>query len=137
ADDALLPVARRRAPARLPARRRRTPQGPPGGAVSLEFTRRALSIPFYPAAETYKFEGELVKLASNETPWAPHAAVMEAVEASLRDLNRYPDPTASKLRHRIADRYGVPVSGVAVGNGSCDILLAAAEAMLEPDAEIV
>ena len=29
--------------------------------MSLEFTRRALSIPFYPAAETYKFEGVLVK----------------------------------------------------------------------------
>jgi histidinol-phosphate aminotransferase len=105
--------------------------------VSLEFTSRALSIPFYPAAETYRFDGELVKLASNETPWAPHAAVLEAVEAALRDLNRYPDPSASKLRHRIADRHGVSVSGVAVGNGSCDILLAAAEAMLEPGAEIV
>jgi histidinol-phosphate aminotransferase len=105
--------------------------------MSLEFTNRALSIPFYPAAETYRFDGDLVKLASNETPWAPHAAVLEAVEAALRDLNRYPDPTASKLRHRIADRHGVSVSGVAVGNGSCDILLAAAEAMLEPGAEIV
>ena len=105
--------------------------------MSLEFTSRALSIPFYPAAETYRFDGELVKLASNETPWAPHAAVLEAVEAALRDLNRYPDPSASKLRHRIADRHGVAVSGVTVGNGSCDILLAAAEAMLEPGAEIV
>jgi histidinol-phosphate aminotransferase len=105
--------------------------------MSLEFTRRALSIPVYPAAETYKFEGELVKLASNETPWAPHPAVLERVETALRNLNRYPDPTASKLRHRIADRYGVAVSNVAVGNGSCDVLLAAAEAMLEPGAEIV
>jgi len=105
--------------------------------VSLEFTSRALSIPFYPAAETYKVEGELVKLASNETPWGPPAPVLEAVEAAMRDLNRYPDPNGSKLRHRIADRYGVPVSGIALGNGSCDILLAAAEAMLEPGAEIV
>jgi histidinol-phosphate aminotransferase len=105
--------------------------------VSLEFTSRALSIPFYPAAETYQVEGELVKLASNETPWGPPAPVLEAVEAAMRDLNRYPDPNGSKLRHRIADRYGVPVSGIALGNGSCDILLAAAEAMLEPGAEIL
>jgi histidinol-phosphate aminotransferase len=105
--------------------------------VSLEFTSRARSIPFYPAAETYRFDGELIKLASNETPWAPHAAVLEAVEGALRDLNRYPDPAASRLRHTIADRHGVAVSNVAVGNGSCDILLAAAEAMLEPGAEIV
>ncbi|HEY2601976.1 MAG TPA: histidinol-phosphate transaminase [Thermoleophilaceae bacterium] len=105
--------------------------------MSLEFTNRALSIPFYPAADTYRFDGELVKLASNETPWAPHAAVLEAVEAAMRNLNRYPDPSASKLRHRISDRTGVPVSGIAIGNGSCDILLAAAEAMLEPGAELV
>jgi histidinol-phosphate aminotransferase len=105
--------------------------------MSLEFTQRALSIPFYPAAETYKFDGELVKLASNETPWAPHPAVLEAVEAALGNLNRYPDPSGSQLRHRIADRTGVPLSGIALGNGSCDILLAAAEAMLEPGAEIV
>jgi histidinol-phosphate aminotransferase len=105
--------------------------------MSLEFTQRALSIPFYPAAETYRFDGELVKLASNETPWAPHPAVLEAVEATLGSLNRYPDPNGSQLRHAISGRTGVPVSGIALGNGSCDILLAAAEAMLEPGAEIV
>jgi histidinol-phosphate aminotransferase len=105
--------------------------------MSLEFTKRALSIPFYPQAETYEFHGELVKLASNETPWAPHPAVLEAVEATLGNLNRYPDPSGSALRRRISDRTGVPASGIALGNGSCDILLAAAEAMLEPGAEIV
>ena len=31
----------------------------------------------------------------------------------------------------------MPPERVAVGNGSCEILLAAAEAMLEPGAEIV
>ena len=63
--------------------------------------------------------------------------MLEAVEASLRTLNRYPDPTAAKLRGRLADRHEVPVGRIAVGNGSCEILLAAAEAMLEPGAEIV
>jgi histidinol-phosphate aminotransferase len=105
--------------------------------MSMEFTSRVKAIPVYPAASTYAFDGELVKLASNETPWGPHAAVLEAVEAQLRTLNRYPDPTAAKLRGRLADRHEVPVGRVAVGNGSCEILLAAAEAMLEPGAEIV
>jgi histidinol-phosphate aminotransferase len=105
--------------------------------MSIEFTSRVRAIPVYPAAATYAFDGEIVKLASNETPWGPHAAVLEAVEAQLRTLNRYPDPTAAKLRGRLADRYELPVGRVAVGNGSCEILLAAAEAMLEPGAEIV
>jgi histidinol-phosphate aminotransferase len=103
----------------------------------IEFNRRIDDIPVYPAASTYAFEGELVKLASNETPWPPHPQVLEAVEAQLRTLNRYPDPEKALLRRRIAERTGVPAGRVAVGNGSCEILLAAAEAMLEPGAEVV
>jgi histidinol-phosphate aminotransferase len=103
----------------------------------IEFNRRILDIPVYPAASTYAFEGDLVKLASNETPWPPHPQVLEAVEAQLRTLNRYPDPEKSLLRRRISERTGVPVGRVAVGNGSCELLLAAAEAMLEPGAEVV
>ena len=103
----------------------------------LEFTSKVREIPIYPAAATYEFHGELVKLASNETPWAPHPAVLEAVEGALRTLNRYPDPAATVLRRRIADHHELRPERVAVGNGSCEILLAAAEALLEPGAEIV
>ena len=102
-----------------------------------EFIARLRDIPLYPAASTYEFGGELVKLASNETPWSPHPAVLEAIQAALATLNRYPDPTNGVLRRRISERYGFPLAGVATGNGSCEILLAAAEAMLEPGAEIV
>jgi histidinol-phosphate aminotransferase len=105
--------------------------------TGIEFNRHIEDIPVYPAASTYAFEGELVKLASNETPYPPHPQVLEAVEAQLRTLNRYPDPEKSLLRGRISERTGVPVGNVAVGNGSCEILLAAADAMLEPGAEIV
>ena len=103
----------------------------------IEFNRRILDIPVYPAAATYAFEGELLKLASNETPWPPHPQVLEAVEAQLRSLNRYPDPDKSLLRRRIAERTGIPSGRVTVGNGSCESLLGAADAMLEPGAEVV
>jgi len=103
----------------------------------IEFNRRVEQIPVYPAASTYAFDGELVKLASNETPYAPHPQVLEAVEAQLRTLNRYPDPEKSVLRRRLAERTGVAAGRIAVGNGSCELLLAAGEAMLEPGAELV
>jgi histidinol-phosphate aminotransferase len=105
--------------------------------TGIEFNRHLEDIPIYPAASTYAFEGELVKLASHETPYAPHPQVLEAVEAQLRTLNRYPDPEKSLLRRRISERTGVPIGNVAVGNGSCEILLAAAEALGEPGAEIL
>jgi histidinol-phosphate aminotransferase len=103
----------------------------------IEFNRSLEAIPVYPVASTYAFDGELVKLASNETPFSPHPQVLEAVKAELRTLNRYPDPAKSVLRRRISERTGVPEGRIAVGNGSCELLLAAGEAMLEPGAELV
>jgi histidinol-phosphate aminotransferase len=55
----------------------------------------------------------------------------------LSGVNRYPDPTNATLRGRLARAYGVPANRIAIGNGSCDILLAAADALLEPGAEVV
>ncbi|CAN5468145.1 histidinol-phosphate transaminase [soil metagenome] len=103
----------------------------------IEFNRRLESIPVYPAAETYDHGGGLVKLASNETPWGPPAPVIGAIQGQLETLNRYPDPDKSVLRHRIAERTDIPAAKVAVGNGSCEILMAAADALLEPGAELI
>jgi histidinol-phosphate aminotransferase len=105
--------------------------------MSLEFSARLRNVPAYPAAETYEHGGELVKLASNETPWPPHPAVLEAIERESRSLNRYPDPDATVLRRRLAERLGTGPERIAVGNGSCEVLLAAGEALLEPGAELV
>ena len=105
--------------------------------TGLEFNERVRAIPVYPVAETYAFDGELVKLASNETPFSPHPQVLEAIESQLRTLNRYPDPAKAGLRRRLSERTGVEPGRIAIGNGSCELLLAGAEAMLEPGAEVV
>ena len=105
--------------------------------TGLEFNDRLRNIPVYPAASTYAFDGELVKLASNETPFSPHPQVLEAIESQLRTLNRYPDPAKAGLRRRLSERTGVEPGRIAIGNGSCELLLAGAEAMLEPGAEVV
>lgn len=105
--------------------------------MPLEFSERIARIPAYPAAGGYADRAPRVKLASNESPWPPLPAVVEAIQAALPTLNRYPDPTNSLLKQRLSERYGVPVSRIAIGNGSCDILLAAGEALLEPGAELV
>jgi histidinol-phosphate aminotransferase len=103
----------------------------------MEFATKVRRIPVYPAADGYAFEGQIAMLASNESPYPPVPAVQEAVAKALGSLNRYPDPTNSALRHRLADRHGVPFNRIAIGNGSCDVLLAAGEALLEPGAELV
>ena len=105
--------------------------------MALEFSERIRRIPSYPVAGGYGEQAPMVRLASNESPYPPLPAVAEAIERALSTLNRYPDPSNSLLRARLSDRYGVPSSRIAIGNGSCDILLAAGEALLEPGAELV
>ena len=81
--------------------------------------------------------GNIAQLASNESPTPPHPKVVEAVADAAGLMNRYPDPDATLLRRRLAERYETEPARVAVGNGSCEILLAAADALCEPGAEIV
>jgi histidinol-phosphate aminotransferase len=105
--------------------------------MALEFSGRIRRIPVYPVAGGYGEQAPPVRLASNESPFPPLAEVRAAIERAMAELNRYPDPSSSLLRRRLSDRYGVPPSRIAIGNGSCDILLAAGEALLEPGAELV
>ena len=105
--------------------------------MALEFGSKVRRIPVYPAADGYATEGPIAKLASNESAYPPIPAVVEAAARALAGVNRYPDPTNAALRTRLADRYGVPANRIAVGNGSCDVLLAAGDALLEPGAEVV
>jgi histidinol-phosphate aminotransferase len=81
--------------------------------------------------------GRIAQLASNESPFPPHPEVVEAIARAAAAMHRYPDPDATLLRRRIAERCEAEPGRIAVGNGSCEILLAAAEALCEPGAEIV
>jgi histidinol-phosphate aminotransferase len=105
--------------------------------MALEFAAKVRRIPVYPAAEAYGLEGPVAMLASNESPYPPIPAVVEAITRSLTGLHRYPDPSNAALRRKLSARHDVPANRIAVGNGSCDILLAAGEALLEPGAELV
>jgi histidinol-phosphate aminotransferase len=105
--------------------------------MAIEYAEKVRRIPVYPAADGYASEGPIAKLASNESPYPPIGAVVEAVTKALTGLNRYPDPTNAALRRALSERTGVPAQRIAVGNGSCDILLAAGDALLEPGAELV
>lgn len=111
--------------------------------MSVRFARKLEQLPHYEggmdlerARRLYETT-KVVKLASNESPWGPHGAVLEAVGAAARSANRYPDQYAALLKKRIAERYDVDPAGIAVANGSCEILLAAALALCEDGAELV
>jgi histidinol-phosphate aminotransferase len=105
--------------------------------MALEFAQRISRIPVYPVAAGYDLGSDIAMLASNECAYAPLPEVVQAATRVLGQSNRYPDPSYSPLRRALSNRYGVPADRVALGNGSCDLLLAAGEALLEPGAEVV
>ena len=111
--------------------------------MTVTFAEKLAQIPGYQAgvptgqAPEQVASGEIAQLASNESPFPPHPKVIEAIERAAAAMNRYPDPDATLLRRRLAERFETEPGRVAVGNGSCELLLAAAEALCEPGAEIV
>ncbi len=111
--------------------------------MSITFAEKLARIPGYQAgvpsgqAPEQIAAGEVAQLASNESPFPPHPDVIEAIGRAAPAMNRYPDPGATLLRRRLAERYEVEPGNVSLGNGSCEILLAAAAALCEPGAEIV
>jgi histidinol-phosphate aminotransferase len=111
--------------------------------MTVTFAEKLARIPGYQAgvptgqAPEAIAAGGIAQLASNESPFSPHPKVVEAIRDAATAMNRYPDPDATLLRRRIAERYETEPGRVAVGNGSCEILLAAAEALCEPGAEIL
>ena len=63
---------------------------------------------------------DAIKLASNESPFPPHPAVIAAIAAAAGDLNRYPDPAATVLRGRITKRTRQSPAGSRSGQpGAC------------------
>ena len=111
--------------------------------MTITFAQKLERMPHYEAGlhedaarEAFGAE-DIIKLASNESPWGPHPAVVEAIAAAASRLNRYPDQYSKRLRRRIAQQFEVEPSQVAIGNGSCELLLAAAEALCEPGDEIL
>jgi histidinol-phosphate aminotransferase len=74
----------------------------------------------------------IVKLASNENPLGMPASARAAIEAALGDLGRYPDSNGFELKAALSRKLDVPAEWITLGNGSNDILEAAAAVMLAP-----
>ena len=77
---------------------------------------------------------ELVKLNTNESPYAPSPRVLAAIAAVSADsLRLYPDPESVELKQAFADRNGLRPEQVFIGNGSDEVLAHTFQALLKHD----
>ncbi len=76
----------------------------------------------------------LIKLNTNENPYPPAPAVLQAVKAAVDErLRRYPNPAADGLRARLAQLHGCAPENLIIGNGSDELLALATRAFVEPE----
>ena len=100
-----------------------------------QVARIPLYVPGKPIQEVQRELGltKVVKLASNENPWGPTEAVKARVAAAItgtefEGMNLYPVSDGFYLRKRIAERKGLPLDRVVLGNGSTELLEMVAKA---------
>ncbi|MBQ0078859.1 MAG: histidinol-phosphate transaminase [Eubacterium sp.] len=95
-------------------------------------------VPYTPG-EQPKVVGKLIKLNTNENPYAPSPAVVQAVAKAeeVADLKLYPQPDPTALIEAIADFNGLKADQVMVGNGSDEVLAFIFMAFQNEEAKIV
>jgi len=99
-------------------------------------------VPYEPGKPIEEVQRELglervVKLASNEGPFGPFPAALDALERHKHELNRYPDGGAHALRSAVADLHGVKFEQVAIGAGADGVIDCLSQAVLDEGDEIV
>lgn len=67
--------------------------------------------------------GMAVRLSSNESPFGPSPAVVDALRDVATEVHRYPDDQSVALREAIAGREGVDLAQVSLGTGSAALLM--------------
>src|SRR4051794_29885973 len=81
-------------------------------------------VPGKPIEETqreFKLK-RVIKLASNENPLGPSPKAILAMRKALKEMHRYPDGSAFKLKRALSKSLGVQPASLLIGNGSNEII---------------
>jgi len=82
----------------------------------------------YPTADKFEYE---VGVMSNENNYGPSPRVYEAISA-IKDVNRYPDPLAEKLREKLAKYNHLPSENIVCFSGGDEAIRTILGLFLQP-----
>lgn len=77
-------------------------------------------VPYVPGEQLN--DKKYIKLNTNESPYPPSPAVLQAVQEETSRLMLYPDPDCKPLINKLSELYNVPKECIVVTNGSDEIL---------------
>lgn len=104
--------------------------------TGLSFNAHIAALPKYnsgltlAAARALSRHENIARLASNENPYGCSPEVARALSTGALEIARYSDPGCELLRSALADHLGVPASELVIGNGSEEMIAAAARSFL-------
>lgn len=78
-----------------------------------------------------------IKLASNENPLGPSPLALKAIQASMVNLNRYPDGGGHALLSKLSQKLNLPGQNIVLGNGSDEIMALLALALLKSGDQVI
>ena len=104
--------------------------------MSRFFTKRLEKLTPYTPGEQPR-DMQYIKLNTNESPYPPSPAVIEAAKAEAGWLQLYSDPTCRELTDKLASLYGVAPEQVILTNGSDEVLNFAFMAFADEDHPLV
>ncbi|MBQ3816873.1 MAG: aminotransferase class I/II-fold pyridoxal phosphate-dependent enzyme, partial [Clostridia bacterium] len=78
-----------------------------------------------------------IKLNTNESPFKPCKAVLEAVSKAADSIQLYPDPECSELTQLLAQKLGVKEENIIINNGSDETLNFAFMAFCDKERQVV
>ena len=109
-----------------------------GPSTTVRIRPDVAALPAYvPGARPDDAAAQIAKLSSNELPYPPQDAVVEAITRAATGVNRYPEMTGESLTQALARRWGVEAEQVVVGNGSVALIQHLLDAVCEPGDEVV
>lgn len=79
----------------------------------------------------------MIDLSLNENPLGSSPKAWDAIHKAHVELNRYPDPTCSHLRHALGAHFGVKPEQVTVGNGGDGVIMQLCLAYLHERNEVI
>lgn len=99
-------------------------------------------VPYVPGKSVEELQRELglthiVKLASNENPFGMSNKVIDALQANLAELTRYPDGSGYNLRNALSKKLGIAADQITLGNGSSEILELVLRSFVSSEHEVV
>jgi histidinol-phosphate aminotransferase len=98
--------------------------------------------PYQPGRPPEQLKKELgierfINMASNENPLGPPQSALDAIQANMTEISRYPDLSGTKLRTALSDRYATKIDNVAIGSGSESTMANIVRAFLHGDDEVL